>query len=146
MRGVGEGATPPSARDDAQVSPLEGYNQSSRPFLNVDWATVCWKWSGRGRRDGYRVTVRTPFEKFLPMAYWRPDKCRVHVYATASIEEMGGSKLVLRARVQSDPVNHSARSGVVPYPSRTALTRHPGSCEEGVTGSVGGSPPTGSRT
>lgn len=79
--------------------PLEGDRQSSRPSLNVDWATVCWKWSGRGRRDGYRVTVRTPFEKYLPMAYWRPDKCRVHVYATASIEEMGGSKLVLRARV-----------------------------------------------
>ncbi|MEZ0235325.1 MAG: hypothetical protein ACAH81_10295 [Actinomycetota bacterium] len=47
---------------------------------SVDWTSVCRKWSGRERRKGYFVN-ETPLKRHLSMAYWRPDKCRVRVYA-----------------------------------------------------------------
>ena len=73
----------------------------SRPrhWYQLDWTTVCFKWSGHERLSGSVLGQRTPFDKRIPMAYWRPDRCRVEVSVFGGFGCCGHTKLVLRARV-----------------------------------------------
>lgn len=74
---------------------------TSRPRhdFEVDWATVCLKWSGLRRREG-SFTLEAPFRRLLEMGYWRPDRCRVRVSASAGFGINGHNvTMVLRARV-----------------------------------------------
>lgn len=65
--------------------------------FRVVWATVCFKWSERERKRGV-FRDQSPIKRQLPMAYWRPGRCKVDVHTYAAFSG-GHTKLALRARI-----------------------------------------------
>lgn len=75
--------------------------------VSGDWTTVCFNWSQRRRRAGYFVEEPPSFVRRIPMAFWRPDRCRVRVSLAGGFDAMFSfgldegrfAKLVLQSRV-----------------------------------------------
>ena len=75
----------------------------SRPSYNfqVDWITVCFKWSGHERREGSFNSSGRRINKPLETAYWYPRRCwvRASIFGAFPATQGGTAKLTLSARV-----------------------------------------------
>ena len=88
---------------------------ASRPrhSYELDWTTVCSKWSRLKRRSDISTgPERTPFKTWIGMAFWRPKECRVEVSVFGGFDCCGHTKLLLLARdYQVRPVERRGEQG-----------------------------------